>query len=1261
MESENASGLQAPKEPSVKGLSVLVNPDRPALDIVFVHGFTGHPERTWSHKGELCDDRHEHDDGDVERPSKFRRLLPSTSSNHRRSGVRKAVYWPRDLVPTTVPDARILTYGYDTHIRHRFGPAVSSSTVYDIAWDFLVSLEAERRSESSRPLLFIAHSLGGIVVKEALRRSRGCETYQNHIHTIYESTSGIIFFGTPHGGADPRGLLQHIAERVIRAAGFTVNEQIVNTLLPSSERLRELREEFGPMNNMESKLSAVTSGPDDVEYGKVVAALDRVRKATARLAPTGVRPVLNPDDRSSYLDSLKFDRIDARHATIKTAHAKTCKWLLKMSEYQDWRDVTKISEHHGFLWIKGKPGTGKSTIMKFAYANAKKTMTDTIIISFFFNARGEHLEKSVEGMYRSLLFQLLEKLPDLQIVFDSLESMVPNRGDVYRWDIEQLKNLFGSAIEKIGRRNLTCFIDALDECEEDQVREMVAFFEHLGQLAVSSQIRFSVCFSSRHYPHISIEKSVELVLEGQEGHRQDMANYLHSELKAGRGKLIEEIKAEILKRASGIFLWVVLVVQMLNKEYDRGRIHALRKRLDEIPSGLDELFKDILTRDGENIAELILCLQWVLFAKRPLKREELYFAVLAGVESDPVVAWNPEEITNEVMERFILSSSKGLAEVTKSKDQTVQFIHESVRDFLLKGNGLNTLRSELSSSFLGLGHERLKQCCEKYIRINLSEHVPLTEPLPTASSEEAANLRRLVSGKFPFLEYAVWHVLYHADAAVGHGVSQDSFVEQFPLGEWISLDNLFERYQIRRHTSNASLLYILAEENLPNLIQIEIKRVPHMDIKGERYGFPILAALANENKNAMEALLMPYDNAGPDNDMPHDQPSYSTARDREEAIEYLLGNGRNICSQKELTKGHQTLLFWAAAEGAHVVVMVLFATRKVDIDSKGRDREMLLWIAAGRGYEAVVKLLLARADVDVNSKNMDGRTLLWIAVEQGHEAVVKLLLARADVDANIRGGYSEETPLWIAVERGHEAVVKLLLARADVDVNSKKRGHKAVVKLLLARADVDVNSKNMDGYTPLWIAVERGHEAVVKLLLARVDVNVNLIATYGRTPLWIAAGRGYKVVVKLLLARADVDVNIRGGYSEETPLWIAAERGHEAVVKLLLARADVDVNSKNMDEYTPLWIAVERGHEAVVKLLLARADIDVNSKNMDGRTPLWIAAERGHEAVVKLLLAHADVDANIRGGYSEETPLWIAVERGHEAVVMLLQSYSAVS
>jgi hypothetical protein len=54
---------------------------------------------------------------------------------------------------------------------------------------------------------------------------------------------------------------------------------------------------------------------------------------------------------------------------------------------------------------------------------------------------------------------------------------------------------------------------------------------------------------------------------------------------------------EILVKASGIFLWVYLVVPILNKAYDKGRPYSLKKRLEEIPKGLPELFDDILTRD----------------------------------------------------------------------------------------------------------------------------------------------------------------------------------------------------------------------------------------------------------------------------------------------------------------------------------------------------------------------------------------------------------------------------------------------------------------------------------------------------------------------------------------------------------------------------------------------------------------------------------------------------------------------------------------
>ena len=162
---------------------------------------------------------------------------------------RKDVFWPEDLACTTALDSRILTYGYDTKIRHWFQGPVSKKTVFDHAGDLLCSLEAFRRNpdERDRPILFVAHSLGGIVVKEALRQSRGCKMSKPHMYGIFDATVGLLFFGTPHRGADPRNFVHHVLTASAQVLGFRANPHIVNTLMPHAEKLMSLRNEFADM------------------------------------------------------------------------------------------------------------------------------------------------------------------------------------------------------------------------------------------------------------------------------------------------------------------------------------------------------------------------------------------------------------------------------------------------------------------------------------------------------------------------------------------------------------------------------------------------------------------------------------------------------------------------------------------------------------------------------------------------------------------------------------------------------------------------------------------------------------------------------------------------------------------------------------------------------------------------------------------------------------------------------------------------------
>ncbi|KAL9105924.1 MAG: hypothetical protein Q9227_008984 [Pyrenula ochraceoflavens] len=1193
------------------GLTVVVEPEEPNLDIIFVHGFTGHPERTWTHKrGDL---QHHGTHNSEERPSKIRRI--GTFSMSHPDGVPSTVYWPRDLVPLSFPTARVLTYGYDTRIRHKFGSAASKSTVYDIAGDFLVALEAERRGQPSRPVIFVAHSLGGIIVKEMLRRSSACHRNHTILQSISDSTTGIMFFGTPHGGADPRGLVHHILEKIVRAVGFSVNEQIVNALLPTAERLRELRDDFGPiarqkqwvvhsfqeqlgvtalagckvvedtsscLNLPESEITEHLgrnhmdmcrfTGPKDVEYKKVVSALQRI--ATSSLSSQPERQEvssLSDDEKTMLLGSLSFNQIDARRTTIKKAHAKTCEWLLKCSEYLNWLDIGKAKEHNGLLWMKGKPGAGKSTLMKFAYANASKTMKNKIIISFFFNARGEELEKSTIGTYRSLLLQLLERIPDLQRIFELLGLSKSTINPDYEWSIEPLKMLLEQAVMGLKENSVVCFIDALDECEERQIRDLVSFFEHLSELADSAGIQLRICFSSRHYPFITVKKGLSLLLEGQEGHNQDITNYLNRELKIGIGKTAVQIRTELQEKSSGVFLWVVLVVEILNKEYDDGRIHALRRRLREIPSSLHDLFRDALTRDCNNREELVLCIQWVLFARQPLSPEQLYLAIMSGIDTG-IMSWDTNEITADVIRKFVLSSSKGLAEVTRSKAPTVQFIHESVKDFLLKENGLGNIWPSLGCNFAGQSHDKLKCCCRNYLNADVSTSSKYDEILLAAPSPGDGGLLETTNAAFPFLKYAVSNVLYHADQAAGDGVVQSDFIDAFPQTDWIKLNNLFERHQIRRYTQNASLLYILAENNLSNLIRIHPSVSSYLTLEDER-----------------RDLKFPK---------------------RRSVASYLAEAG----------------------------------------DSK------------------TLAVLLQRNQVWADRKDPRGRTPLSLAAENGHEAVVELLLSRDDVGTNPTGRY-ETSPLSWAAEQGHKAVVELLLSRADINVDftdnyksspllyAAKNGHEAVVELLMARDDVNVNLRGLNGCTPLYWAAQNGHKAVVELLILKDDVDTNLGDVICETPLLCASRNDHTAIVRLLLTQEGIDINSRGsgGY---TPLLWAAQRRHAAVVELLIARDDLDMNPRNSMGYTPLLLACYEGRAAIVRLLLTRDDININARDNFGDTSLSLACQNGYSDVVELLLSRSDIEPSLGHGNGHKL-LRIASERGHQQVLKLLQDHIA--
>lgn len=129
-----------------------------------------------------------------------------------------------------------MTFGYDSS--YVFGN--SSMGINDFAVDLLTRLHLERRDsrETSRPLIFICHSLGGIVLKEAIiHSSLQAKDYPG----ILDSIAGVVFMGTPHRGSRSATQAQHLANIInIVTLGSGVRKELLKTLETSSRELETI-------------------------------------------------------------------------------------------------------------------------------------------------------------------------------------------------------------------------------------------------------------------------------------------------------------------------------------------------------------------------------------------------------------------------------------------------------------------------------------------------------------------------------------------------------------------------------------------------------------------------------------------------------------------------------------------------------------------------------------------------------------------------------------------------------------------------------------------------------------------------------------------------------------------------------------------------------------------------------------------------------------------------------------------------------------
>lgn len=406
--------------------------------------------------------------------------------------------------------------------------------------------------------------------------------------------------------------------------------------------------------------------------------------------------------RERFLGSLKFPGMNARKNQIAQNYPNTCFWFLGLdvedddssddssvesssdgfdvgygtdsSQYGDDTDSSAESSQDGsaeptwdsfvdwlesdskLYWVSGKPGSGKSILMKFLTSRPEtrhalqRWRPEVKILSHYLWSPGAVMGRNIKGVWCSLLYQLFVDSEDLIDWILAGQPQLRHKESDSDWDIVELTQL-GKTSLSVSRRALCIFIDGLDEiCLEDGADGIIGV---VNELRINHQIK--ICVSSRPepafqrqfttHPHVIIHdvtsSDIKRFAEGI------LCQSCLPENELDRSPLLQTLINTLVERAQGVFLWAMLVAKSLLrglKNHDTD--DELYARLDGMPSDLVQLYYHMWSRLPEDDRQVYQ------------EKAALYFNLILGIHRTHFILLTINYWNYSVLEMMLASDAR---------------------------------------------------------------------------------------------------------------------------------------------------------------------------------------------------------------------------------------------------------------------------------------------------------------------------------------------------------------------------------------------------------------------------------------------------------------------------------------------------------------------------------------------------------------------------------------------------------------------------